>query len=202
MVRFFFDVDGVLLDFESQYLQVLRDHFRLQIPDGYQPTSWLFSDLLNPEQMQEGWEHFIASAHFGTMEPLIEPSRFNEVYGAHPVHFITNIPLPYLEVRRQNLMNLGFHFESIHCGGMVSFDHQPPKTKGHVIRELTQEKESVFFLDDHPDNCVNVHELIPESMVWLMSRSFNQEFDHPQIRRASHWEEVLTFSSQLLSPYP
>ena len=50
--------------------------------------------------------------------------------------------------------------------------------------ELMEEGEAVLFVDDHPDNCLNVREAFPESEVWLMSRPFNHEFEHPKVTRA------------------
>ncbi|MGK5094491.1 hypothetical protein WDW89_21065 [Deltaproteobacteria bacterium TL4] len=201
MLRLFFDVDGVLLDFESRFIRVIKNYFSLDISDNYQSNSWDFTELLTPAQLIESWEYFLSSEHFGTLDPLVDPVMFNEVYGAYPVHFITNIPPDYLEVRRMNLLHAGFQFESIHCGGMLSFDDKPPCTKGEMIQNIRQKGETIFFVDDHPDNCVNVHTLCPQSIVWLMSRSFNQGFEHPEIRRAEHWNEVFAFSKELAGTF-
>ena len=60
-----------------------------------------------------------------------------------------------------------------------------------VEQDLVQDGEQILFVDDHPRNCVDVKENFPEAWVWLMSRPFNQDFDHPTIQRAKHWEQVL-----------
>jgi len=52
-----------------------------------------------------------------------------------------------------------------------------------------------MFVDDHPDNCLNVRESFPEAEIWLMSRPFNADFNNPEIRRAKDWAEVLDHSS-------
>ena len=70
-----------------------------------------------------------------------------------------------------------------------------------MITALTEEGDSVLFVDDHPDNCLNVREAFPEAEVWLMSRAFNHEFDHPEVTRAQVWEEVFT-RSRLLGTAP
>ena len=41
-----FDVDGVVLDFESSFIKVVGDYFKLEVPENYQPENWFFSDLL------------------------------------------------------------------------------------------------------------------------------------------------------------
>ena len=199
MLRFFFDIDGVLLDFEGSYIRVLKDYFQLEIPDNYRAESWWFTDILNKDQFKEGWEHFINSDHFARLSPLIDPVLFNGVFGAYPVHFITNIPLKYLEKRKQNLHNAGFRWDSLHCGGLVSYDDKPPVTKADIIHQLVKEQEILFFLDDHPDNCVNVLEQFSQANVWLMSRPFNQAFTHSTIRRANHWDSIIAFSKELIT---
>ena len=36
MLRCFFDVDGVVLDFESSYLRVISAYFQLDLPENFQ----------------------------------------------------------------------------------------------------------------------------------------------------------------------
>ena len=123
-----------------------------------------------------------------------DPEHFNARFGAYPVHFITNIPPDCLERRVKNLQNVGFKFKSAHCGGFINYEGKTSKTKAEVIKELLQDDESVIFVDDHPDNCLNVLESFPDAEIWLMSRPFNADFKHPEIRRAIDWSEVLEHS--------
>ena len=188
--RCFFDVDGVVLDFESSFIKVVRNYFQLEVPDDYQPGNWFFSDLLNREQVQEGWDYFLKSPDFENMSPLVDPQQFNKIFGAYPVHFITNIPPDCLDRRQSNLEKVGYHFTSAHCAGFVEYKGHPRQTKAEVIKNLLEDNEHFLFVDDHPDNCVNVHDNFPDEEVWLMSRPHNQEFSHPVIRRALHWDDV------------
>ena len=189
--RCFFDVDGVVLDFESSFIRVVGDYFDLEIPENYQAENWYFSDLLTWEQVKEGWEYFLKSKDFEEINPLVDPGLFNHTFGAHPVHFITNIPPECLERRQRNLKQAGYKFISTHCAGFVNYDGHPPRTKADVIEELLEDDEQLLFVDDHPDNCINVHDAFPKAEVWLMSRAHNQDFTHPKIRRASHWDDVI-----------
>ncbi len=61
MIRCFFDVDGVLLDFEGSFLKAVSHYFNLEIPANYQTDSLLFKDLLTQEQMQKRWRYFLNS---------------------------------------------------------------------------------------------------------------------------------------------
>lgn len=190
MLRCFFDVDGVMLDFEGAYLRVIREYFQLDIPLDFETSRWDFSEVLSEAQQIEGWEHFVRSSAFRELESLVSAERFNEIFGAYPVHFVTNIPPEHMEARRENLLQAGYAFESVHPGGFLSFDDQPPRTKSEVIAGLIQEGEEILFVDDHPRNCEDVQERFPAAKVWLMSRPFNREFAHPTIQRAEHWEQV------------
>ncbi len=201
MLRFCFDVDGVMLDFEGSYLRAIIHYFQLDLPEDYRSDCWSFSDMLTETQMQEGWDYFIESEHFSRLSPLIDSERFNAVFGAYPVHFITNIPPQYSEQRKTNLRDVGFRFNSLHCGGFMSFDDRPPVTKAEIIQQLVNEHESLLFVDDHPDNCLNVLEQFPQAVVWLMARSFNRDFTHPQIRRAEHWNDILEFAEQWIQAH-
>ena len=190
----FFDVDGVLLDFEGGFIKAIKDYYQLDISEDFQTESFWFSDLLTKEQVHEGWYNFVHSPEFEQLRPMVDPEQFNAKFGAYPVHFITNIPPDCLERRVKNLRNAGFKFESAHCGGFINYDGNTSKTKAEVIQELRQDDESVIFVDDHPDNCLNVLESFPDAEIWLMSRPFNADFKHPEIRRAIDWSEVLEHS--------
>ena len=190
----FFDVDGVLLDFEEGFIKAIKDYYQLSIPEDFQTKSFWFSDLLTKEQVHEGWYNFVHSPEFEQLRPMVDPEQFNAKFGAYPVHFITNIPPDCLERRKTNLLNAGFKFDSAHCAGFVNYDDHPAKTKADVIRELLQEGKKIMFVDDHPDNCLNVRESFPEAEIWLMSRPFNDDFKHPEIRRAMNWGDVLGHS--------
>ena len=190
----FFDVDGVLLDFEGGFTKTVKDYFKLDVADDFVSKSFWFSDLLTKEQVMEGWDYFLQSSEFEELEPIVDPEQFNAAFGAYPVHFITNIPLDCLERRKKNLRNAGFKFDSVHCAGFIDYDGYSTQTKAEVIKELHQEEKTVMFVDDHPDNCLNVRESFPEAEIWLMSRPFNDDFKHPEIRRARNWTEVLEHS--------
>jgi len=194
----FFDVDGVLLDFEEGFTRVIKEYFNLDVPADYVPESFWFSDLLTKDQVLEGWDYFLHSNEFEKLEPMVDPKEFNKTFGAYPVHFITNIPPECLERRETNLRNVGFKFDSARCAGFINYKDHPPQTKADVIKELYQKEKGILFVDDHPDNCLNVRETFPDAEIWLMSRPFNTDFEHPEIRRAKNWSEVLDHSRNFL----
>ena len=122
------------------------------MPENYQPGNWFFSDLLTWEQVEEGWEYFLKSPDFENIPPLVDPERFNDIFGAYPVHFVTNIPPDCLERRQRNLEKVGYRFSSAHCAGLVQYDGHPAQTKAELIQDLLEDNEGFMFVDDHPDN--------------------------------------------------
>lgn len=198
MWRFFFDVDGVLLDFETSYVKALKAYFKLEVPEDYRPNCWYFSDLLNEKQMLEGWNYFVSSDYFSQLAPLMEVATFNQVFGDASVHIVTNIPEKYLPARSKNLKDLGLKYDSMHAGGFLSFNGEPPVTKGDVIQSKIEQGDRVFFIDDHPENCTEVATRYPESVVWLMTRPFNKDFQHEFIQRADTWDQVFNSARCLL----
>ena len=78
-----------------------------------------------------------------------------------------------------------------HCAGLIQYDGHPAQTKAELIQDLLEDNEGFMFVDDHPDNCINVHENFPDAEVWLMSRAHNLDFNHSVIRRALHWDDIM-----------
>ena len=145
MYSCFFDVDGVLLDFERGFTKTVIDYFKLEVAEDFVSKSFWFGDLLSKEQVMEGWDYFLHSTEFEELEPMVDPEQFNAAFGAYPVHFITNIPLDCLERREKNLRNAGFKFDSAHCAGFIDYDGYSTQTKADVIQELLQEENIVML---------------------------------------------------------
>ncbi len=194
-MQLFLDIDGVLLNFERSFVRWLNTEHGMGLAEDYEASNWDFTDILDAAELDRRWRRYLASDEAGRMTPLIEPGRFNALAGAHAVHLVTNFPLPHWEKRVRNLRELGFRYDSLnHCGFLI-FDDQTPKTKAQVVRELRADpragaEDRALFLDDHPHNCLDVLTHCPDVEVWLMSRRFNRDFAHPQVRRAEDWESV------------
>jgi hypothetical protein len=195
-MQLFLDIDGVLLNFERSFVLWLNEHHEMGLPEDYEANNWDFTEILDKEELDRRWRSYLASDEAGRMAPLIEPERFNALANGHAVHLVTNFPLPHWEKRVRNLADLGFRYDSLtHCGFLVFDETHSPRSKADVIRGLRAEDAgskaaSALFLDDHPDNCLDVLKHCPDVEVWLMSRRFNREFAHPNVRRAVDWESV------------
>ena len=189
-MRIFFDVDGVVLDFEKSFLNLLKKYFNLVLPETYKHNNWSFSDIINPKEFDEAWNYFLKSDEFENISSLVDPELFNQTFRAYPVHFITNIPKFALEKREKNLYNLGYEFESVHCAGLHKYDINQ-KTKSEEIKIHIKKNEKIMFVDDHPDNCLDIFNNFPKGIIWLMDRPHNRKFNHPNIKRAFNWDKLI-----------
>lgn len=186
-MQLFIDIDGVLLNFERAFVDWLNAEYRLGLPDDYEAESWDFEEVLDRQQLMDGWHRFLESRVAGEMAPLVAPERFNALAAGHSVHLVTNFPQPHMAKRLANLASLGFAYDTLHYCGLHAYKELTPLTKAQVVRSLRNARGEGLFVDDHPDNCVDVHTHCPDVEVWLMSRRFNRDFHHPGIRRAQDW---------------
>lgn len=197
-MQLFVDIDGVLLNFERSFVGWLNAQHGMSLPADYEANHWDFTEIMDADELDRRWRRYLASDEAGRMTALIEPARFNALAAAHDVHLVTNFPLPHWEKRVRNLEELGFRYDSLnHCGFLV-FDGTTPKSKAEVVQEVRAAyaaggtvEDSALFLDDHPDNCLDVLKHCPDVEVWLMTRRFNRSFTHPGIRRTEGWDAVL-----------
>jgi FMN phosphatase YigB (HAD superfamily) len=187
-MQLFIDIDGVLLNFEHSFVRWLNAEYRLGLPEHYEAESWDFTEVLDKRELEAGWHRFLASRAAGEMPALVDPARFNRLVAEHTVHLVTNFPQPHMAKRLSNLDVLGFTYDSLHYCGLHGYLDVQPRTKSQVIATLREVRGEGLFVDDHPDNCVDVHDHCPGVEVWLMSRRFNRGFAHPRIRRAQDWD--------------
>ena len=190
-MRLFFDVDGVLLNFERAFVRWLNEHYGTELHEDYETSSWYFEDVLTAEQCREAWHVFLGSDDAAGMQPYLAPERFNALTENRSVHLLTNFPDAHMEKRARNLNALGFHYNSLHHCGFVSLDPSGIPSKADMIARLLQPGESGLFVDDHPKNCVDVAHHCSAVEVWLMSRRHNRDFEHPDVKRAVNWNCVI-----------
>lgn len=186
-MQLFFDIDGVLLNFEQTFVRWLNHQHDLGLPDHYEAESWDFEEVLDRETLHASWLSFLESKEAGLLPPLVDPERFNDLVRHHRVHLVTNFPQPHMDKRLNNLARHGFVFETLHYCGLHPYKELRPQTKAQVIETLRTSREPGLFVDDHPENCLDVHRHCPDIEVWLMSRRFNRDFAHPEIQRAKDW---------------
>lgn len=189
-MQFFVDIDGVLLNFERAFVGFLNRAYGMNLPERYETGTWFFEDLMTPQEMYDRWQAFLDAEDSGRMEPLVAPERFNAVARTYGVHLLTNFPQPYMEKRVANLAALGFRYESLDFCGLHPYEGTVPPSKAEVVARLHGNGNPGLFIDDHPENCLDVLDNCGGVEVWVMSRYFNRDFNHPRVRRAETWQCV------------
>ena len=187
MLRLCFDVDGVVLDFDSSYAYEAKHYFGIEIPQGNVPV--YASENLTDQQRYQIWESLVKSKRFEALETLVDIERFNHIFQGVSVNFITNIPESIKEARLRNLHHLGFEFESLHCAGLIKFPEDHTLNKSEMIKQLKSPKDHIVFLDDQIDNCLDMIESLPDAHIMLLSTPFNQDsLLQDGIERIENWD--------------
>ena len=192
MIELFLDVDGVILDFESTFMDYIREVWLPDLPVGYIPQSWELDDhALKSLDIEEVWEAFMASGRFNRLNMLADTESFNQLSKAYPVHLVTNLPEDQYDPRIDNLNFHGLKFESLNMGGHHSFDIPDYPSKSDVISKIRDQKRRPIFLDDHPENCKDVAAAIPEALVFMMERPHNLKTPDGPWTRVKDWPDFI-----------
>lgn len=190
-MEFFLDVDGVILDFESSFMDFVRDHYLPDLPQNYYPKSWEMNEEFEELDIEEVWERFVNNNRFTQLDLLIEAESFNELSKNHPIYLITNLPHDQFISRQQNLDHHNLKYQGLHLAGHFNFGDEHYPVKSAVIAKLRDPEKRLIFLDDHPKNCQDVKNSFPESDVFLMSRPHNEKAVVEDWIRVDDWNEFL-----------
>lgn len=190
-MEFFLDVDGVILDFETSFVDFVREHYLPDLPQGYEPKSWEMTTEFETLDILEVWRRFLGSEGFVRLNLLIDAASFNGVSDRYPVYLITNLPTSQYENRRKNLALHGLRYSGLSLAGHFNFGNEQYPTKSQAIADLHVPGEKLVFLDDHPQNCRDVGSAFKESEVYLMSRPHNLGIEDEDWIRVDSWEMFL-----------
>lgn len=189
-MEFYFDVDGVLLDCDSSFIDMIREVYASVLPPDFDPKSWSLSGLDSIVNIAEAWDTYLKSDRFEQMKPLCDIESINKISAKYPFYLVTNIPEKYAHKRRTNFKNLGLNYTGLYPGGHVNYGDPNYPIKSQVIQRLHKPGEPIVFVDDHPKNCEDIYEHFPEATIFLMDCPDNQGFSHnPDWHRIKTWDE-------------
>lgn len=73
------DIDGVLADFTSAFKEIANRRFPGKLPDGYQPSDWMYSDVLTQNEVAEILSGVEDTVHFwSSLNPLPGASELSD----------------------------------------------------------------------------------------------------------------------------
>lgn len=178
-MRIGIDLDGVLVDFDAGLREMLFRTSRKVIPPGEPPCwEWPATFGITDTQERDAWDLINASPDF--WETLPEYSAFThelkeqliEVALANDVYFITD------RRKRGAKQQTERWLASRGLVPSVAITNQ----KGLVAKALYLD----VFIDDRPENCLDVRAYRPDARIYLQRRPWNAAF-HP---RQGHLTEV------------
>jgi 5'(3')-deoxyribonucleotidase len=182
------DCDDVCCDFQSSYVRLLNFLFG-RPPIGTAPIDWSGSNLqLTNEETKQSWTAVAKVPNFwADLKPL--PSFDDETTVLlkrltlqHDVYFVTNRfatpgSSPMKQTKHWFRTNARIEAPNV----MIA------KDKGPMASVLQLDA----FIDDKPQNCLDVLEVRPNARVYLCDCSHNQPFSDPRIPRVKDLKEFL-----------
>lgn len=190
-MEFFFDVDGVILDFETAFVDFVRDHYLPDLPIGYVPKSWEMTTEFESLDIVEVWRRFVDSEGFTRLDLLIDAGSFNRISEKYPVYLVTNLPMSQYENRKKNMEFHQLKYAGLSLAGHFNFGDEQYPTKSEAIARLHRNGEKLIFLDDHPQNCRDVKSAFKHGDVYLMSRPHNLNVEDEDWIRVENWDAFL-----------
>lgn len=165
------DIDGVLADFNTGYIDLIRRTTGIQLP----PVSNVYPDVWHYEraagvtkkQEHEVWEHIRNSEFWGQLFPLkgtleVLDKLTQLRYEGHEIYFITSRVGKKVKFQTERWLSLyGMNNPTV----LIS------DKKGPVAQGL----ELDVFIDDKPENCADVQLASPKTRVFLLDQPYNRK---------------------------
>lgn len=97
MKKISFDLDGVLVDFSTPAIQMIRKLYFPDLPADYQHSTWSFADILTEAQWNNVFQNLMAIDNFWTMLPAFDENvaplrEYIAAHGSYDVYFVTARP--------------------------------------------------------------------------------------------------------------
>lgn len=176
------DVDGVLADFETKFLEIARFLTGKQIVRD--PTYWNMEDQcrLSDEESREVWNHVLQIDFARQLDPYpIAVEAVLELAEDVDVYFVTAPMNRHPTWAHDRALWLRDHFGDL--GSNVISTHHKDRVCGHV------------FVDDKPKHIRSWSRAHPEGQAFLWSRPYNSEDDVPRIKS---WRELRGVMGRIL----
>ncbi|MCL5260613.1 MAG: hypothetical protein M1561_02870 [Gammaproteobacteria bacterium] len=172
MIQFFLDVDGVVLDFDSDFLKIINRAFNKNLPPNFCPNDWYWTSHpvdISIEQSLHAYSLFKEKRGFRFLKPYPESIKFieNIKQQGHHIDFVTNIPADHRDDRI-------FCFKQHH----VVYDRVfTVETKSQCINNIKlPDATRYIFIDDNQDNCEDVLQNCPGIEVYILSKPYNLSY--------------------------
>ncbi len=199
--QIFLDVDGVLLDFHTNFSLYLKDKYSIELDGAVENyhTNFVLSQgkkeagqLELEKLLQRGgvMEDFFVSDYFSTLNALVDTYSYNQIAQKYPVYLITNLSEKRKFAREKNLKYRGFSYQGISFAGFDKYGDPNYPLKSEIILQKMEKNSEIIFLDDLMMNCNEVLESVSQARVFLLTKPYNQKEKLPiGCTRVASWDE-------------
>lgn len=177
------NLDGVLFDFPQAFTEIVNERFPGTLKRGYAPPDWDWTDKLTPFMMGECWK-LLKSKHnwwldVPTYDENVEALRQFLIKHSHEnleIYFVTSraqsLGMPMLSQCDWALHRCGLVRSNT---SIIPVSHS--KMKPFVFNAIGID----FGVDDYDQNVNDASRMCPNSVHYLLSRSWNAHSDLPRV---------------------
>ena len=184
--QIFLDVDGVLLDFHTNFLRYLKDTHSMELDgvvENYHTNSVLKKGEKDAKQLKleklfqqkNVMEDFFVSDYFSTLNALVDIHSYNQIAQKYPTYLLTNLSEKRKLAREKNLKLHGFSYQKIFFAGFDKYGDPNYPLKSKIILQKMEKNSEIIFLDDLLMNCKEVLESISKARVFLLTKPYNKK---------------------------
>lgn len=189
------DIDGVLADFNTAFIDLIKRQTGIQFPrpSSTYPDTWNYHRPLVAKFQEDAlWEHIKTTGFWGQLHALpgaVEAlTMLDKVRRDHDIYFITSRPGNRAKWLSEQWLSWHGFFQAT----VLIADEKGPVAKGLMLD---------IFVDDKPENIVDVAEARKKTRCYLINRPYNQMLQslNQQITRVDTLNQVIDLE---LNPIP
>ena len=182
-MRIGIDLDGVLADFTTSFFEISR-HLFGKPEVGVLPHDWYMTGLLTKEECSKTWEAVRNTRNFWLnlgREKGVTSQNLRNMAKTNDLVFITaRAHTKGYSVQQQSAAWLALEF-GLKWPTVIEEDHKGP---------LASALHLDYFVDDRPENCLEILKAVPTCKVYLKNLPHNVDYKEPKsITRVKYFNE-------------
>lgn len=186
-MKIFIDLDGVLCDFVNNALDVARELWPdKNIPDGYQPQDWDFTDLFSKEEWSAIWKSILVTPDFllraKPLESNVSVLRTWLKKTEHQVYYVTS--------------RLGPMAHQHSAQWLIRHDLYPPTARLIVVSGADKKVATIsdnkieYGIDDYAPT-VTALNMLPWHHCFLLSQPWNQSSNQARLSQLQEFLDIV-----------